>query len=266
MGYASEVIPVLTDIEAEVDEILRSYFYSGNFNVRFKEDQTPVTTADAHAQRVIITRLKQAFPKIPVVGEERAEAINRRVKSGYYFIIDPLDGTMNFTMRFPVFAVSIGLYRNNTPVAGAVSYPLVKETYTAVRGRGAYYNGTLITSMHPHRAIDLQDATVSGFIKSLDPGTQRKVMDGIIMRSRHHRSIGAAALELCWQAIGRVDCMISAHLKMWDMAAGALVLEEAGGRWSQFNGKTPVFPSLESYRICSANTPELHRRILDSLR
>lgn len=262
MDPTSDVIPVLSDITAEVDEILRKYFNSANFTVSIKPDETPVTTADIHAQRVIISRLKNAFPKIPVIGEEQPEAKNKQVKKGLYFVIDPLDGTVNFAMHFPVFAVSIGLYDGNTPVAGVVSYPSGNELYTAVRGRGAYYNGTRITNTAPHRATSIADSTISGFVKHLEPDLIDKIIDNIIIKSHHYRSIGAAALEFCWLATGRIDGMVSAHLRMWDIAAGGLILEEAGGKWSRFDGLKPTFPTLESSRICSANTPELHRLML----
>ncbi|MCF7929262.1 MAG: inositol monophosphatase [Spirochaetales bacterium] len=186
-----------------------------------------VTQADTESEAAIVERIRRDFPDHNIYGEEEEY---RKTRSDYTWIIDPLDGTNNFSKGFPFFAVSIALSVNGNLIGGLVRDPVRNETFSAYRGTGAYCNGE---SIHCSETVNLQDALLAtGFYYDRDSRMEQTLREisclfrqGIV----GIRRTGSAALDLSYIAAGRFDGFWEFRLHPWDFAAGALILSEAGG-------------------------------------
>lgn len=208
--------------------------WAGKFTVSEKGPADLVTEADVASQTAIHQVLSARFPGHGFLGEEG-------LKSGgddgqFRWIIDPLDGTSNYVHRFPYYAVSIGLEHRGTLEVGVIYDPTRDELFAAQRGRGASVNGT---PLKVSRFARLNQAMV---IASFPPGVTadslpiRRFLTVLPHAQTIHRS-GSSALNLAYVAAGRLDGYWSTSLKPWDMAAGALIVAEAGGRVTKMNGQ-----------------------------
>ena len=203
------------------------------FGVDLKGPIDLVTAVDHAAETVIVECLQRLQPSVPILAEERG-AIGG-TKTGCRFIVDPLDGTTNFAHGFPVFAVSIAYEEGTEVVAGAVLDPVREELFTAEAKAGAYLNGDPI---RVSVTGDIQGALLAtGFPYS------REAMDRaldlfvrIMRRARAVRRAGSAALDLCSVAAGRLDAFWEETLRAWDTAAGEVIVREAGGQVTDFEG------------------------------
>ncbi|WP_020575696.1 inositol monophosphatase family protein [Actinopolymorpha alba] len=192
-----------------------------------KSSPTDVVTAmDTAAERLIRERLLAARPDDAILGEEGGSAAG---DSGVRWIVDPLDGTVNYLYGLPVWGVSIAAEVDGTVVAGAVACPPTGEMWTARRGGGAFLDGTPIRA---NPVTDLGQALVgTGFWYAADlRARQAELLREILPRVRDIRRIGSAAVDLCGVACGRLDGFYETGLHPWDLAAGVLVAEEAGAR------------------------------------
>ncbi len=194
-----------------------------------------VTEMDRAAEQLIAQGILAARPDDGLVGEE---GTSRDGTSGVRWIIDPLDGTTNYLYGHAGFAVSVAAARGDEVLAGVVVDPLHGDTFAAARGRGATRNGAPV---HCSAADDLATALVAtGF--SYDParrGRQARVLAEVLPRIRDIRRMGAAAVDLCSVACGRVDAFWEKGLQPWDHAAGALIAAEAGARVGDLDGGPP---------------------------
>jgi fructose-1,6-bisphosphatase/inositol monophosphatase family enzyme len=183
-----------------------------------------VTEMDRASERLIVDALTRRRPDDGILGEEGAE---RSGTSGVRWIIDPLDGTTNYLYGFPSFAVSIGVSIDGVPAAGAVHDPTHRETFTAVAGAGAFCNGRRLSVNQPP---SLGHALVgTGFAyAAATRAEQAEVLRRVLPSVRDIRRAGAAAVDLCWVAAGRLDAYFERGLMPWDWAAGGLVAREAG--------------------------------------
>jgi myo-inositol-1(or 4)-monophosphatase len=213
-----------------------------------------VSQADTDSERAVRRRLTAAAPGIPVHGEEEG---GDRSRLGW--LVDPLDGTANFLHRFPVVGVSVALIEDGQPVVGVVDAPLLGDTYTARRGGGAQRNG---------RPVRVSDRPAGQAI--LATGTPFRAKDtrlpeylGVFERALRAfedlRRPGAASLDLAWTAAGTFDGYFEAALGPWDVAAGALLVREAGGIVTDWHGDPDAW--LRSGDIVAA-PPALHERVL----
>jgi myo-inositol-1(or 4)-monophosphatase len=241
-------------IAREAGALLRDY-YSTGVATEYKGDVDLVTEADRASEKLIVERLHGVFPDHGIVGEEGARS---HLESEYRWYIDPLDGTTNFAHGFPVFCVSMGLERRpaslssseDGEILAAVIYdPLRDELFTAEKGSGASLNGAPI---HVSRTRDLAEALVAtGF-----PSHKRHENPNIhfyhqfTLRSHGVRRAGSAALDLAYTACGRVDAYWEFNLNAWDTAAGALMVTEAGGSMSRYDG-SPF--RLDSREVLATN-------------
>jgi myo-inositol-1(or 4)-monophosphatase len=192
-----------------------------------------VTEWDFKSQETVISKLKTHFPKADFLVEE--SGIERR-NSPYCWILDPLDGTTNFVHGFPFFCISLALTYQNIPFLGIVHNPELNETYWALKGKGAFCNGSLIrVSTIPKVS---QGLLATGFPYNIRKthGPVLKRFEQVITRAQGVRRPGSAALDLCWMARGVLDGFWEQNLKPWDTAAGILIVEEAGGKVSDFSG------------------------------
>ena len=192
-----------------------------------------VTDADRQAEDAIVACIRSHFPDDAILSEERGAEAGR---SPYRWIVDPLDGTTNYAHRFPVYAVSVAVEAGGQVLAGAVYDPTRDELFAARRGMGASLNGH---RLRVSQETDLGEALLAtGFPYNIatNPRNNLKQFADLCRRARAVRRPGSAALDLCYVAAGRLDGYWELTIEVWDVAAGALILEEAGGRMSRVNG------------------------------
>jgi myo-inositol-1(or 4)-monophosphatase len=189
-----------------------------------------VTDADRASEKLIVERLRAEFPDAAILGEETGAHAGT---SQERWIVDPLDGTTNYAHNYPLFCVSIGYERDGVLEAGVVYAPLLDECYTATRGRGAFRNGEPIRVS----TIDaVGDAlTCTGFHPS-NFAINSRYFEAVSNRAQAVRRDGSAALDLAFVACGRFDAFWELELQPWDVAAGTLIVQEAGGVVTQIDG------------------------------
>jgi myo-inositol-1(or 4)-monophosphatase len=218
--------------------------------VSFKPDASAVTAADRASQDLIVSRLKSEFPGIAVIAEEQSAKENRRAgSSDYYFVIDPLDGTQPFVDGIPFFCVSIALCSGRRTLAGVIVDPNRGEEFTAAAGSRAFLNGSKISVTKRSR---VQDMRINVNHNRLDRPLFDNV-NGIIREIDVFHKLGSLCLEMAYVAAGRLDATINNYVSMWDAAAAGLVVEEAGGRWTLFDGSKPDLPVFEKFHVCASN-------------
>ncbi len=233
----------------EAGALLRG-FYERGVATEYKGDVDLVTEADRASEALLVSRLQQAFPHHGIYGEE---GTRQGLAQEYRWYVDPLDGTTNFAHGFPVFCVVLGLERrapglaaenDGEMVAGVIYDPLRDEMFSVERGCGAWLNGRRI---HVSGTRTLQEAlTATGF-----PSQKRHkspnvhLYQEITLRSHGVRRAGSAALDLAYVACGRLDGYWEFNLNPWDTSAGYLLVEEAGGRVTHFNGSRFTLDSRE---------------------
>jgi myo-inositol-1(or 4)-monophosphatase len=201
-------------------------------NVVQKDRMDYASEVDADAEKVIVKELKRAYPEYGVIGEETGvQGANR-----FMWVIDPLDGTSNYLRGFPHYCVSIALVENGEPVDAVIFDPLRNELFTASRGAGAVLNDRKIRVSDRK---DLGGAMVhTGFAprERARASAQLKCVDALLVQAEDVRRTGSAALDLAYVACGRADAYFEAGVKAWDIAAGALLVREAGGRVCDYKG------------------------------
>jgi len=228
-------------IAREAGHLLMEFFRQ-RVKIEYKGDADLVTVADRNSEALILERIRQQFPSHDVMGEEGA-----RVDSGsdYKWYVDPLDGTTNFAHGFPVFCVSLAVDCRGERVAGVIYDPTRDEMFSAELGAGAQLNHSKIHASATSRLAECLVAT--GF-----PSHKRHKNPNIYfyhqltLRTHGVRRAGSAALDLCNVASGRFDGFWEFNLNPWDTAAGVLIVEEAGGRVTDFSGGTFQLASRET--------------------
>lgn len=211
-----------------------SRFFNNPFKVSHKEGvNNLVTEADHASEAAIFEVIKSNFPDHYILSEEKGEIIQ---DSEYKWIIDPIDGTVNFAHGIPLCCVSIAIEHKGEVIMGAVYNPNLKESFFAEKGKGATLNDKPI---HVSLQTDvLQACLVTGFPYTYInmPNGPLEIFDRFIRKGIPVRRLGSAAIDLCWVAAGRFDGFYEHKLEAWDSAAGVLIVEEAGGKVTDFNG------------------------------
>ncbi len=223
---------LLKATEAGAKELVR--FFNGDFKITNKEGiNNPVTEADHASEKAIFEVIKNDFPDHFILSEEAGEI---KMDSNYKWIIDPIDGTINFANGIPICCVSIGLEFEGKIIMGAVFNPLMNEFYFAEKGKGATLNDKGISVGGKSKVVD--SCLVTGFPYTyLDtPNGPLQVFEKLIRKGVPVRRLGSAAIDLCWVACGRFDGFYEHKLQAWDSAAGFLMVEEAGGKVTDFKG------------------------------
>ena len=211
-----------------------SHFFNGQFKISNKEGiNNLVTEADHAAEKAIIEVIQKDYPDHFILSEESGEIVTG---SEYKWIIDPIDGTVNFANGIPLCCVSIGLEKDGKMIMGAVYNPIMNELYFAQAGFGASLNDKKITVSDKTEVI--KSCLVTGFPYTyLDaPNGPIQVFEKLIRKGIPVRRLGSAAIDLCWVACGRFDGFWEYNLNAWDVAAGYLILQEAGGKITDFDG------------------------------
>lgn len=211
------------------------HFFHGKFTISHKEGiNNLVTQADFAAEKAIMTVIKSAFPNDGIVSEESPEI---KSDSDYKWIIDPIDGTVNFANGIPICCVSIGLEHDGEMLMGAVYNPLINEFFFAEKGKGAFLNEQPIHVSDKTEVI--RSCLVTGFPYTYinHPNGPLQVFGKLVRKGIPVRRLGSAAIDLCWVAAGRFDGFYEHQLHAWDSAAGYLIVEEAGGKVTNMKGE-----------------------------
>jgi myo-inositol-1(or 4)-monophosphatase len=232
----TEPLAVAVEAARSAGKLLREAL-GGPRRIDFKGHPTNlVTEMDRRAETLIVERLRAAFPDHAILGEEGGAQSGRSGHSEYRWLIDPLDGTTNYAHGLPLFSVSVALERAGAVQLGVGYDPTRDELFVAERGRGATLNGERIrVSTTP--TLD-ESLLVTGFpydIRST-PETNLPEYAALSLRSRAVRRLGSAVIDLCYVAAGRFDGFWELKLGPWDMAAGGLIVAEAGGRMTDVRG------------------------------
>jgi len=230
-SHPTGLLSAMQSIAREAGSLLMDHFRR-HVKIEYKGDVDLVTIADRQSEALILERIRRHFPSHDVMGEEGA-----RIETGsdYKWYVDPLDGTTNFAHGFPVFCVSLAVEFQSQRIAGVVYDPTRDELFAAEKGTGAHLNGQPIHVSSTARLAECLVAT--GF-----PSHKRHLNPNIYfyhqltLRSHGVRRAGSAALDLCNVAAGRFDGFWEFNLNPWDTAAGVLIVEEAGGRVTDFSG------------------------------
>lgn len=221
-------------LAAKAGGALIEHYFDGVFKVENKTTINDlVTEVDRLAEKAIISVIKETYPDHTIISEEVGTHIQ---DSDYDWIIDPIDGTVNFAHAIPICCVSIGVRHKGKMILGAVYNPIMKELFFAEKGKGAFLNDMPISVS---KKDDFKKAClVTGFPYKWPKRYDHpiKVFERFIMEGLPVRRLGSAAIDLCWVACGRFDGFWEYNLNPWDIAAGYLIVEEAGGKITNFEG------------------------------
>lgn len=243
----------------EAGALLRTYANSG-FRIEYKNTINLVTDADRAAEQCVIDHIRARFPTHRFLAEERGRI--EEVPSPYLWVIDPLDGTTNFAHGYPTYCVSIGLEYEGRCILGVIVDPSRDELFTAIEHRGARLNGHPI---HVSKTATLDSSLlVTGFAYDIRD-TPRNNLDHFsrfALKTQGLRRTGSAALDLCYVAAGRFDGFWEVQLNPWDMAAGSVIVKEAGGRLTDFSGKDL---SIYGQELVASNG-QIHEAMLQVLK
>jgi myo-inositol-1(or 4)-monophosphatase len=237
-------------------KVMQEYF-GGNFKISNKEGiNNLVTEADHASERAIFEIIKRDYPDHFILSEEAGALVTN---SSFKWIVDPIDGTVNFAHGIPICCVSIGIEEDGEMVMGAVYNPFINEFYFAQKGFGATLNDNIIKVSGETQVA--KACLVTGFPYTyLDhPNGPLEVFSRLIRKGIPVRRLGSAAMDLCWVAAGRFDGFYEHKLQAWDSAAGFLIVEEAGGRVSDFTGNrySPYQPHI------IATNGKIHDELVD---
>jgi myo-inositol-1(or 4)-monophosphatase len=218
-----------------------------------------VTEIDKKAEETIIRRIKKHFLSHDFLCEESGAA---EIKSEYRWIIDPLDGTVNYTHGLPIFCVSIGLEHKGNIVLGVVYDPSLDELFAAEKGKGARLNKKRIEVSKSAKLIE--SLVVTGFPYTVNKNPEPDITHfrNFVVEAQAVRRLGSAALDLSYVACGRFDGFWEGSLNPWDMAAGVLLVTEAGGKWTDYRG----FPSNVYNKQMLATNGLIHEQMIGVLK
>jgi myo-inositol-1(or 4)-monophosphatase len=244
LGYCERAVMQLNEILDDVVAIARG---AGEIIMRHFAAPIPttlkssridiVTAADTEAEAFIVRELLKKFPAHHIVGEESGGQGAPATAAPYQWFVDPIDGTVNFASKLPHFCTSIALTTpDRQPLLGVIYDPTRRELFTAIRGGGAFLNGQ---PLHVTQTAELIDAVVtSGFPydKHTNPDNNLKEWAAFLVKIRGERRLGSAALDLCYVAAGRLDGYWEKDLKPYDVMAGLVIVREAGGMVTDYQG------------------------------
>jgi myo-inositol-1(or 4)-monophosphatase len=233
-------------VAQEAGNVLRSSF-GRKIVISNKGDIDLVTEVDLAAEKVIKDLIQSHYPKHGILAEESGAT---ETDSEYRWIVDPLDGTTNYAHALPIFCVSIALERAGEMIVGVIYDPMRDEMFAAEKGNGATLNGRTIRVSTIEKLN--KSLLVTGFPYDVHTNTVNNIdnFTNFIRSAQAVRRLGSAAIDLCYVACGRFDGFWEMKLNAWDMAAGALIVEEAGGDVTNFDGN--VFDPFNK-QICASN-------------
>jgi myo-inositol-1(or 4)-monophosphatase len=232
-----DVLPFVDHLVGQAGKVLIKYF-QGKLDIRLKDNRVGaidiVTDADRASEDLILEAIRREFPDHDILTEE---TLTEKTGSKFLWLVDPLDGTVNFAHSYPVFTVSVALMVNGSLMAGVVHDPLRQETFSAFRAGGSFLNGKPIMVSKADRLDRSLLSTGFPYDKAFSPENNVAEFSSVLLKVQGVRRGGSAALDLAYVASGRLDGFWELKLKPWDMAAGMLLVEEACGRVTDRTGK-----------------------------
>lgn len=259
------VLNKTTAIAREAGQLLREYTAHPNHADTKSASVDLVTAADRASEALIVERLKDQFPDFLIIGEEGGAYENSGDADSYRWYVDPIDGTTNFAHGIPHFAVSMALTTDkNEPIFGVIYDPMRDECFSAVKGLGATLNSKPI---HVSKTEKLAQSVVgSGFPynKWTSPENNAENWGNFVVRSQGIRRLGSAALDMAYVACGRLDGYWEHHLSRWDVFAGIVIVQEAGGKVTDYEGN-PNNITIEKPRLVASNG-NIHDEIVQVLK
>lgn len=224
------IYDAIIDLAKEAGEIQKASFRSEFLSVSTKStDVDMVTEIDLACDRLIVDRIRTLFPEDVILSEEQGYAPLHGEKSGYSWIIDPLDGTTNYSIGHPIFAVSIARWCGDIPEFGVVYIPMLDELYYAQRGKGSFCNRKRLSASNKTALNQSVLATGFPYDRATCVNNNSENVAKMIPKVKGIRRLGAAAYDLCLVAAGVYDGYWELRLGKWDMAAGYLMILESGG-------------------------------------
>ncbi len=233
--------------------------FAEDWKVEWKGAVDPVTEVDRESERMIVDFLSSKSPEADILAEEEAHDLSGKELC---WVVDPLDATVNYAHRIPVFCVSIGLEKNGVPIVGAVFDPMSIELYAATAESQATRNDQPIQVSEMPNLDRALMATGFPYDKRENPENNLDVFPKMLLACQGIRRVGSAALDLCWTAAGRYDGYWELGLAPWDISAGRLIVERAGGKVTDFKGN----PIDSHTRYILATNGKIHEegiKILD---
>ena len=239
-------------------EVTQSYF--GRLSeFRHKKDAGLVTEADTSAEEKIISLIKETYPRHSILAEETGV---KETESAYTWVIDPLDGTTNFTHQIPIFCTSVALQKNKEIIVAAVFDPLRDHMYTASKGEGAFLNGKPIQVSQEKQVKECLFATGFAYQKGEHLSQQLAYLQFFMEASHGIRRSGSAVWDFCQVACGHFDGFFESKLQPWDVAAGILLVQEAGGTITNYKNQPTTIHEQE----IAASNGFIHEEMLKFLR
>lgn len=260
MQKKEKLLEAAVDAAHAAGKVIRKHF-AGKLKIREKSDNMGlVTNADVEAEAAAIRVLKKAQPDFSLLTEETHSQGRIDGRQGLW-ILDPLDGTTNFVHRFPMFCVTIAAQIANDVEVAVTYHPILDDLYTAIRGKGAFLNGKRMRVSDRKKISDALLSTGFSYHRRNLLSTEMTSFEKLSMSARAIRRPGSAALDLAYTACGVFDGFWERHLAPWDVAAGSLLVSEAGGKVSDFDGK-----KLNIYgpEILATNG-KIHRQLLKNI-
>jgi myo-inositol-1(or 4)-monophosphatase len=252
----SEVNPVIRQAGA----IVRSYF-GKTLKKTDKRDGSFMTEADIASEKFLLPKLQEIVPQATILAEESGE--HGPGNRGLRWVVDPIDGTTNFAHGFPYFSISVGLTLDDEPIFGAIYNPVLDELFYAQKGKGAFCNGSPI---HVSSRTTLSDLVISVGISARcrlkDLGGFWDRFENVACQIRTFRKLGSAALDMAHVAAGRLDAAFFGDLSWWDIAAGIVIVKEAGGVIRDIDSREVRPGFTESF----ASNSQISRPLIDLLK
>ncbi len=234
MNYSKEKNVITRAVHQAGQMLVQKFTTFNRAAVRTKSQHEIVTPFDLASEKIILSAIKKHFPQHHILSEEAGLIKNK--PSDYLWIVDPLDGTTNFSMGNPLFSISVALVKNNQIVLGVIYVPFLKELYIAEIGKSTTLNNKKIKVSQ----ISQIKQSLLTFCHGADNASIRqaiKIHNYFKTASRDIRQIGSAAIELCWVARGKTEAIIIPGAHSWDVAAGVLIVRQAGGTVTDLSGQ-----------------------------
>lgn len=231
--------------QKSAEKLIKIYKNFDRSDIEMKSAHEVVSYADLLSEKIIINEIKKDFPDHHLLSEEKGD---NQQKSDYSWIIDPIDGTTNFTIKNPLWAISIGVLYKNKIIFGLIQAPILGETYKASLGQGAFLNNKRIkvSKIKSGKVINTfcHGSNIKNIKRAIKYYSQQK------LKNLDCRQLGSASIELAYVASGRIESIAIPGAHSWDVVAGALIVSEAGGRVSDFQNKKW---SIDSKDIVASN-------------
>ncbi|MFC1898411.1 inositol monophosphatase family protein [Candidatus Cloacimonadota bacterium] len=252
------MLEFIKQLAQDAGEIIRHAYYKPDTKLEHKGEIDIVTETDLKCEEFIVIRIQEKFPTDGIMTEEQ-DIINP--DSNRMWIIDPLDGTTNFSHRFPFCAVSIGLEMEGEIKFGVVFAPILNELFWAEKGKGSFLNGKQIQVSQTDQISNCLVGTGFPYDRWQQADFYIREYLAFTKKCQGVRRAGAAAIDLCYVACGRLDGFFERKLKPWDMAAGSLIISEAGGKITQFDSSDWHY----SDQTILASNRIIHKEMVDIL-